>query len=291
MRALKITGYVAYGLASLLVGLYLTFPWASVKDRALGVASERLGHAVRARTLEPHWLTGVRVEGLTIERSEGREPFQLEEVIARANLLALVTGKLGGTVTLPIAHGEIEADVVRGGTTTEIDARVEEIELALMPGLKTGSGLGLGGKVTGTCELVLDSKDPNKTEGTLAVRAADLAFLPGAKIRGIPVPEVQLGSLDWKIPVAQGKAKLEDLEMKGQDLEVKVSGEITVQLPVDRATLNLVVSFRPTEALLKKEPILNALLANIANAKGGDGFYSFAATGPLRDPRILPRRR
>ncbi len=52
-----------------------------------------------------------------------------------------------------------------------------------------------------------------------------------------------------------------------------------------------VLSFKPTDAFLKKEPILNALLANIQSAKGSDGFYTYAMVGSLKHPRFSPRRK
>ena len=51
------------------------------------------------------------------------------------------------------------------------------------------------------------------------------------------------------------------------------------------------ISFKPTAAFLKKEPILNALLNNIKRAKGSDGFYTYAISGSLKHPRFSQRRR
>lgn len=291
MTILRYFGYAAFFLASLLIGLYITFPWEMAKDRVLALASQHSGMEIGAKVLEPHWITGLKAEGLSVRLGDAEEPLEIERLTARLHVLKLLTGKTGLSVQLPVAKGAIDADVAWDPKSLAVKGEVAGIELALVPGLKEALGLPLGGVVTLEANLELGLDDPNRSEGTLQLKASGLELMAGGKISGFPVPELAIGDLAWSVPIQKGRAKLEKQQIRGENVEVMLDGEIGLGAPLSKSTLNLTVSFKPTDAFLKKEPILNALLANIASAKGSDGFYSYALTGSFKQPRFFPRRR
>ncbi len=290
MRTLKVLGYVGFFFFSLFLGLYLTFPWDDARDRILAFASEKSGMTISAKSLRPHWITGVKVAGLSLKGPTDASPTEIDELTARVSLLALLTGKVGGSLAMPVAKGTLKADFARNDAGTRLDAKIDGVELALVPGFAEKVGLPFGGTLGGETEFYLDAKDPTKTEGTLALRGSELALLPGGKIAGFPIPELAIGDFDWKVPVTGGRAKFDMQTVKGENVELRVDGELALVSPLERSTLNLVVAFKPSESFLKKEPILNALLANIASAKGGDGFYSYGLTGTVKNYRFAPKR-
>jgi type II secretion system protein N len=179
-------------------------------------------------------------------------------------------------------HSEPELDV---------DATISSVELALVPGLAEAIGLPLGGKIDLDGKIHIDSKTPKNTEGEIKMKGTALEILKGGKISGFPVPELAIGDFSWTIPVTEGKAKFDKQEVKGENVELRIDGEIALLSPLDRSQLKLFVSFKPTDAFLKKEPILNALLANINRAKGSDGFYTYSVNGSVKHPRFMPSRR
>ena len=113
----------------------------------------------------------------------------------------------------------------------------------------------------------------------------------GGKIRGFPVPELAIGDADWKIPVEGGKATLKTLKVSGESVDLVFDGTLQVVMPISRTTANLTLSFKPTDKLLQAEPLLGALLMNIQQAKGSDGFYTYAMIGNIKTPRFTPRKK
>lgn len=297
MNLVRYLGYGLYFFVSFLIGVYLTFPWNAVKDRLLDLAkAPGKGEApvvaeLDAESLEPHWFTGAKVTNLKITMAPGDEPIVIPELTARAHVLQFLTGGWGGSVALPIAQGTIEAQADGNAEALTLDAQITGVELSLIPGLAGAIGLPLGGKLSADADLAMGLKDASKTEGTLELKGAGLEILKGGKMAGFPVPELLIGDFEWKIPIAKGKAKFDKQKVSGENLELVVDGEINLLSPFARSTANLTLSFKPTDAFLKKEPILNALLANIQSAKGADGFYTYAMVGSLKHPRFSPRRR
>lgn len=290
MLALRIAGYVAFFLFSLLLSIYLTFPWDAAKDRVLDLASQESGMQITAESLEPSWFTGVEAKGVKVLRPEAEEPIDIPSLEARANVLALITGGMGGSVRLPIAKGVVWADVVSSSDTLAVDGEVKDVELALVPGLAGSIGMPLAGQVSLLADLEVNKEDPKASKGSLRVRGESIEILEGGKVSGFPVPALAVGSFDWTIPVSDGKARIEGQKITGENIEVVVDGEVTLNSPLSRSGLNLHVKFKPTPAFLKKEPLLGALLNNLRRAKGADGFYGYALAGSVKHPRFFPKR-
>ncbi len=287
MKFLKIFGYVAFFIFSLLVGLYLTFPWNEAKDRILEEASAGSGAQITAKSLEPSWITGAIAKGLKIKSKGAEEPIEIPELKARAHLFQLIRGNVGFTAQLPIAKGEINADVVKKSDGTKIVGTIEKVELALMPGLKEAAGVQMAGQLSLDVDLFYAAKEVKKTNGILKLKGVGVELLKGGKL---PV-DLSLGDLNLKIPIKNGVAKFNKEKIKSDDIEVELDGEILLLKDVARSSLKLTASFKPSPDFLKKEPLLGMLLNNLKRAKGSDGFYTYALSGSLKYPRPVPKRR
>ena len=184
----------------------------------------------------------------------------------------------------------MHADLVKASDGMNIDAQGEGLELALIPGLADATGLPLAGGLDFDIDL-LAATDPKASEGIIKIKGTGLEILKGGQIKNVPVPELAIGSFDWTIPINDGKASFDRLQLEGDAVSLKIDGEITINTPLDRSVLNLKIDFKPTDAFLKKEPLLGALLNNIRRAKGRDGFYGYNVTGAIARPRFFPKRR
>ncbi len=291
MTWIRYAGYAAFFFVSLLLSIYWTFPWDAAKDRLLDFASSSAGAEITAESLEPSWVTGFTAKKVRYKAPDAEAPLEIEELTARVKVLALLTGSVGVSASMPIAKGTISADVVQSDPELDVDAEIKSVELALIPGLADAIGLPLGGKIDLESKIHLDSKTPKNTEGEIVIKGSGLELLKGGKISGCPVPELAIGDFNWKVPIKEGKATFDKQEVKGENVELKVDGDMTILSPMDRSQLKMFVSFKPTDAFLKKEPILNALLQNIARAKGADGFYTYSVNGSVKHPRFTPARR
>lgn len=285
-KYLKYIGYAGFFFVCFLAFLYWGFPWDLATERVLQLVRAETRTDVRAKSVRPNWVTGLDVDRLEIPQ-EGADPIILEEVHARALLLPMLTGKQGVEVSLPIARGQVDATVIKGSEGSEIKGEAKKIELALLPALAAKTGVPLSGKLDLAVDLMVALK-PKDSQGVVRIKAQELSVVKGGE-RGLPA--LNIGDFDWSIPIEDGKAILKDLKIRGPDAEVDLSGDIKIGSPLTRSILNLAVSFKPTEALFKREPILKALLANIKKAKGKDGFYSYSITGSVKHPRTFKRPR
>lgn len=291
MTVVKYLGYVAFFLVMFVFGLYVTAPWDAAKDRLLDIASRATGMTISAQELRPNWITGITATDVKITPAGAKEPIVLEKLSGRAKVFAFLTGKKGFTVSLPIAKGDVDGDILIDDESTTAKVKMEGVELGLVPGLVDSVGLPLTGTIDLDADMVVGQKDPKLTNGTIGLKVKGLKIEKGGKMAGFPVPELSIGDADWKIPVEAGRATLKNLRVAGESLELVVDGTIAVVQPLSRSTANLTVSFKPTEKLLSSDPLLGALLNNLQRAKGNDGFYTYAMSGPLKSPRFVPRKK
>ncbi len=281
--------YGGFFLASFLTCFYLTFPWPAVKQRALQQVTAATGIPVRARSLEPRWITGIHAEEVELELEPG-EPFAVQRIDARANVLSFLGGGFGGTVRFPVAGGEVEAELRGTKKESKVVARVERLELAMMPGLRAATDLALAGVVGLDVDVQLAFDTPEKSEGQIRLRAAGLETLDGGKLAGFPVPALEIGDLDWDLPVEEGKLLVSNQRLSGPNVDAVLDGQIVLAKPLSRSLVNLVIRFKPTPAFLQKEPLFASLLKNIDPYKGADGFYGYQISGTLKRPRFTPKR-
>lgn len=291
MNIVKYLGYAAFFVFAFVISLYLTFPWHAAKSKVLIEASKATGMDIEAKSLEPDWITGIVAEDVRIRTATMEEPLEIDRLKARVHLLPLLTGGKGGSLSMPIAQGTVDAVVLDSETEMQVEATIDSVQIGLVPGLKESLGVPLSGTLGIKADLALNKAKPDASSGVLQIKADDLELLKGGKVGGMTLPfELAIGSFDWKIPIDKGKAKLDKLSIKGDNIEVELDGTITLAAKIERSTLNLTVKFKPTELFLKKEPILNALLSNLRKAKGKDGFYAYALTGSAKHPRFFPKR-
>jgi type II secretion system protein N len=289
MTVLRYVGYAVFFVFMLVLGLYYTFPFDVAKDRILDLASKSSGMTITADELEPSWITGIVAKNVKVLQAGAKEPMTFERLTARAKLFALITGKKGAVVSLPVAKGELTADVVADEESVTVKAETSDVELGLVPGLVEALGLPLTGQTNLETDLVWGIKDPKLTNGTIKLVIKGLSIEKGGKLSGFPVPELAIGDVDWTIPVEQGKATFKNLKVAGESIELEVDGSIQLLQPVSRSLATLTLAFKPTDAFLKKEPLLGAMLNNIQRAKGADGFYAYTMSGPVKTPRFLPK--
>jgi len=274
------------------VGLYLTFPWILVKDQILDAVKKQTGLKVAATRLEPSWVTGVELENVEIFGSDPKaEPTKLDKLRARVSLLALITGKQGGSVWVPRGKGDIDASVVLGKDVVEVDARIRDVNLDASPLILQASGLPLVGVLDLDASLKLGKEDPKLSRGKVSIRTKGLEIEKGGKLGPLPLPALSFGDLKLDLPLEDGKTELKNVKLPGNDLEIVLDGSLSPAYPLQKGTINLVVGLKPTEKLLASDPLLRPLLNNFSQYKDAEGYYGISLVGSLANPRPQPRKR
>ncbi len=296
MSVLRTLGYVVFFLFAFALGVYWTFPYDVAKDQVLREVSKEAKMNISADSLEPNWFTGAVLRSVTIEPRGVEQPIELSTVTVRAHLLPMLTGGRGVTVDAPFARGNVHADLVITDEGADIDGTVKGVEIALVPGLTDATGLRLSGELDLDVDL-LATKNPKASQGLVKLKAAGLTILQGGKVGSGPmtvtIPEdIVLGSFEWEIPIKDGEAQFEQLELKGGDIDLRIDGSIRLANPIRRSELRLEVAFKPAPALLQRIDVLGPALMAIRRAKGKDDFYAYSITGSVERPnRPRPVRR
>src|SRR5262245_3785844 len=109
MNIARTVAYAGFFLLFFVVGLYFTFPWDAAKDRIFAMAEKESGLKIKAEELSPNWITGVRAEKVQVTMKDSETPIELDWVKARVSLLALLGGGIGGSVSVPLGTGEVDA--------------------------------------------------------------------------------------------------------------------------------------------------------------------------------------
>lgn len=291
MRPLKILGYVAFFLASFVLGLYLSFPWKVVEERLLHLASKGQ-YLVTSEGMRPSGPTSFRFRNVTVTHREHPDaPLVIDELRARVHLLPLLARGFGVTVDAWLARGEVHATVKQGKEQLRIDAKVENLQLDFAPMLSAVSGLPLSGKLGLTADLELARVKGANTGGQVKLETQGLVLEKGAKLGMFPLPmSVELGNLALELPVKDGKLTLPPTELGGADLAAKLEGTVNIEVPLETTNMNVTIGLQPTEKFLAANQLIGPLLNNFAQYKSPDGFYRVSLKGNVGRPIVSPVR-
>lgn len=290
MKFLRWIGFFLLCVVVFAYASYRGFPWETAKQRLALIAAKEANIGLEIEHLGPSGLLGVRAESVEITLADGKN-LRLREISAHLHLLPLLLGRRSFSVDAPIAQGRLEADIDLGGSDMDVELNAAGIQLDTVPLLRDALGIPLVGQADLEGTLHFEPGAPEKSAGHVNLRASGLATEKGADglLGGM---EIKLGDLDWKLPIENGKVQADALSIDGGDFRAKLSGEVALRNPLSRSVLNLTAGFSPSDAFTKREPMLAAMLVNLQRAKGKDGFYSYAITGPIGRPhRPRPRPR
>jgi type II secretion system protein N len=285
--------YAAFAVVAFLYALHATFPAAAVAQR-LAAEAAAAGWKLNAADSEPAGLAGVRMTGVTLQRGGGAR-FGVDSITARLQLLPLLLGRRGVDFDARLFEGRIDgAAVVSSGART-IDATISGVDLSRAPALREAIGVALAGTVRGDVDLTLDTRDPAKSSGSLALTVEGAAIQPGqlpvpGMASGLTVPRVSLGTISAQAQVREGRAAFErlearggDLELTGQDFYLALQPRLAQAPLAGRARLTVQPAFWNQPAGAKLRPVAELALQS---ARGPDGAYGLQVYGTLGRPQV-----
>jgi type II secretion system protein N len=107
---------------------------------------------------------------------------------------------------------------------------------------------------------------------------------------GVTIPALRLGKLGCRIVIAGGRATFKDCKTRSDDLELMLSGSISLRDPFRFSTMVGYLKFRFTDDVKRREPKWLAFEAALAKGRRGDGFFGFSIRGRLSELRVRPSR-
>lgn len=292
----RVGGMAAFGLLVFLISFVLSFPYDRVKEQIVAIAATQ-DLDVEVGEAGPMFGIGLALADVQVAtRPElGKKPTRLLIPSAKIGVspLAQMRGELAYSVAVEALDGEIEADVRSSKERGTVKVDTKGISLAELPGIKEMINLPLSGRIDLGMDMLFPSNRNAEAKGALDWKCTACVVgdgkeklkIPGNPLmaEGISLPRIRLGDFAGKIAFEKGVGKLQGVQSRSPDAEVKIDGEVRLADPVGNSYLDLYVQFKFSDALLKNADKLK-LLMQITESMGKrtDGFYAFRITGSLR---------
>lgn len=300
-RILKGVAYTLFFLFCLAVFLVWGFPVERIQSLIEREASKALGMKATVSELSMLFPNGVEASAvrLTKEEEDGKPGFGLlaTDVSARIGILGIITGSRDISFSAGLLSGTIEGDLRLDENAQEIAAKIQQLDLAKLPLLSDKIGLPVNGKVQGQVELELNPKDFKAARGTIAI-AVEKAGLGEGKLQlpvpgfsgGLTVPPINLGKILAELEIGKGRADIKTLQVRSEDVEATVEGNLNLQKRLDQSMANLKVKFKLTDDFLNRNPKFKDLIQMAGLPRGPDGMSTYNIYGNIGHPQFKVAR-
>jgi type II secretion system protein N len=238
----------------------------------------------------------VRLEDVAVRTrpEEGKKPAHIQIPLASIGIspLAQLRGELAWSARIEALDGEIDADVTTSRARGIVKLATRKLSLAELPGARDAIKVPLAGRVDLAVDMLLPGNRNAEAKGTVSWQCAGCAIgdgreklqIPGNPMmaEGITVPRIRLGDLTGAIAFDKGAGRLQAVRAASPDLDLRIDGEIKLADPIAYSQIDLYVTFKASDALLRGAEKLRLLLQlSESMGKRPDGYYGFRLMGTL----------
>jgi type II secretion system protein N len=310
-----VTGYGAFSLFAFVLCLFLTFPYDTLRGRAVDAAADA-GYALRIGSLRPglRGLTASQVRlskvpnGMTPElRSmltnptallpgveDLGEPLNIDSVAVRPSLFPL-----GVAFHLDMLGGSV-AGTVGGLSDVQVAVKLSDLDPS-KGNLKGFSGVDLVGKLQGTLNVAMPKTrgqpDLSQANGQLVLDTKELVIKGGnivVPMYGTPtpmdLPEIALGDVDARFKIEKGLGTVETMQARSTDLELQGSGTVKFGQRLDVSQPDMTFKLRTEPEFVKRLGLIGAGLSILPPDKEDPKFRVAHLGGFFNRPTFGPPR-
>jgi type II secretion system protein N len=292
-RGLIAIGYLAFTVFSLLLFLWLTFPYEVLRQR-LVIQAEQAGMALAVRSAGPA-LFGMKLESVQLmpDSPDGlpdtTRALLIDQVSVRPSLLPM-----GVRVHADMMGGEV---VGSWGLLGDPDLSVSLEGLNPQRGNFIGyTGLDLEGLLEGGIDLTMPKLDTgeadfSKAGGELTLQLAGTQLNGGTLPGALPLdlPSARLGDLQLTLPIEEGVGTI-SLAGNGEDLQLQGEGTLNLARRLEMSRLDLMVKLRASEEFARAQPMIGMGLNTLPAAPDDPSFRRARVGGTLSRLSFTPGR-
>ena len=319
-RQRQLATYIGYPLFALFVALlafYWSVPRERVKDRLETALSAdvmsgqplAIGMDVTIGDLSLKLFTGLGFKATNIQLRTrpimpGEKParYIIDDVRVRLGMFSTMFGRASYTFVAHALSGSVSGHVAGNSDETKVEVDIDKLLLNGVPGIQQAfGGLPVEASISGKLDVSVPKNLIGNANGTVDVDIEDIGIGDGkAKLTvpndpflaaGLTFPRIRLGKLTGQIVIEKGRARFESVRVHSADGDATLDGYVELHDPIGTSQMHAYLKFRPSEALVKREPtveILNNALAG--TAKRTDGYLGIQMTGPLAGMFYLPSK-
>ncbi|MCA9681155.1 MAG: type II secretion system protein GspN [Myxococcales bacterium] len=297
-------------------GLLLVFiiaAWVSLPTDAI---SWRISHEARKAgfnismdelSLRP-W-GSVKARGVTWNFTPSRPdsipvPFVIEELDISFSVLSyLLFDEIDVEFEGVLDEGSITGAYVQGEDTGRIAFKIEDLPLYAVPKLQEAVNAPVRGIFALDVDIEASEGEWAKATGKLEIHCRSCTigdgdtklYVPGANpksmvSKGVTIPEIDLGTLDGVLDVKDGKAVAEEFGSESDDLQLKVSGDITFKDPIGKSRLNLIIKIFITPELRKKSENIDLVVVSASDKvkmpPPDEGWFGYVLEGNFKNRKL-----
>jgi len=273
MRAAAL--YALVGLAAFVLGGYLFFPAAPLKERLSYEVARRSSARLAIGNLALRLPLRLEADELMLITPQLQPELRIERVRIAPLWLSLFSGNPGFGVEARLLGGGVEAALYRDGRFAGSGSG-----LALRLPLPQPSSLAFSGTLraaTVSGEAPLRPTTASRAELTL-----ENVSLTGLQAFGSARDELSLGTLTLLAGGQGQNLRIEKLLARGGDLEAEGNGSLLLATPLERSRLKLTLTLKPAAGL---DPALRDLLGALSEP-GADGALQLRLGGALSAPSL-----
>jgi type II secretion system protein N len=290
---LKTVGLSLFGIVVFSVSFVLAFPYGRIKEYLIGMAAAQ-SLDMTVGNAGPVFGIGIALDEVMVrsrpEPGKKASALVIDKARVHASPVAMLKGAQAFDVVLDTLEGQIKADVEASKERGVTDLSVRQIDMGKMPGVKETINLPIGGLLDLDLDFVAPENRNGQGNGTLDWKWAGMVVGDGKEklkiagnplmAEGITLPRVRFGDFGGKVVFNKGVGKLQGVGARSQDAEVRIEGEVRLADPLVYSQLDLYVTFKFSDALLKSADKLQLMLQFAESmGKRPDGFYGFRLTG------------
>ncbi len=298
---LRIAGYVAFALVSLVVAFFVTFPYEALKDR-VRLEADNAGYFVRIGSLGPGFFA-LTASDVQVSKKADTDPppeaLKLDKVSVGPSLfppgVQVKVKGLGGTTSI----------VVGGLSTVKVKVDLDELDLS-KGNVKGFTGIDFAGTLDAHVDLTLpkvagagngpSEPDLSQASGTISLDTKGLTVNGGNVSVVIPqfgpdptpldLPKIALGEIVVRLKVDKGAGTVDDFKAKSSDLEAGLAGTLKLGKKVEYSDANLEVRVKPEAEFQKRLGLLGSALSMIPSDPKDPTWRLGHLTGYLGKPQF-----
>lgn len=293
----KVGAIVGFGLFIFAAVFYVSLPYTRFKDLMVSKIAA-FGYGLEVKHAGPSLGLGMTLREMTLvsQPSGTGKPTRIliDKATLSLSLLSYLFGTQAYSVSAAVFGGDIDVRAKISKNNTTVQTRATEIDLAELPWVKNAINLPLSGKFDTRMDIALPKQRLSEAKGSLAWTCVACAVGDGkAKLiiasnpllaEGLGLPKIRLGDFSGKVAIDKGVGRLNNVQIKSQDLEVSVEGEIHLAQPIATSRVDLYVRFKLSDSLLRSSEKLRTIMDFTAQmGKRPDGFLGFRATGTFQN--------
>jgi type II secretion system protein N len=231
-------------------------------------------------------------------------PFVVEELdvsfsVLKYLLFDTIDVEFEGTMD----EGAMAGAFYKSGDESHIEFEISDLPLYSVPKLQESVNAPVRGVFALSIDITAPSNEWAKATGRLEVHCYSCTvgdgetklYVPGSKkesmlSKGVTIPEIDLGTLDGVLEIADGKAVAEEFGTESNDIVFRISGDIEFDDPIDNSRLNLLIKVFIDPSLRKRSDQVD-LLVLTANPKvmmdpPDQGWMGVVLEGNLKNRRF-----